>query len=180
MKKKILNCTRHVVLFLNKNEYKPFYKKIGPISLEQISIDNLEKVLVNFSDMKPPFFEMLSRKDVGVFVMHNEVVVGYMWRKDFDSLKKIKSDGYLPLSGKCSHIHWARVKKDMRGRGLQLLMSTWLVDHAYSLGIEKIYTDVEIENIVSIRGLNKIGFKEIYRIFVLRSKLNWRTITIRY
>ncbi len=180
MSKRILNITRHIVLSITRNDYKPFYRKIGPISLEKVSTDNLDKVLVNFPNMKNPFLEMLSAKDVGVFALHNDIVVGYMWRKDINTSKTVKSDGYLPLSGKCSHLHWARVKKDMRGRGLQLLMLTWLIDHAYEQKIVNIFTDVEIENITSMRGLNKIGFKEIYRIMVLRTKLNWRTITFRY
>ncbi|MBD1399356.1 GNAT family N-acetyltransferase [Pelobacter sp. M08fum] len=123
---------------------------------------------------------MLSSEDVGVFVMHNDIVVGYNWRKDFNTSKIIKSDGYLPISGKCSHLHWARVKKDMRGLGLQKLMLTFLIDHAYEQGIVNLYTDVEINNIAALRGINKIGFKKIYRILVLRTKLNWRTITIKY
>ncbi|MDW7646082.1 MAG: GNAT family N-acetyltransferase [Desulfuromonadales bacterium] len=167
----MFNLKKYVVYDLDADRFKPFDKTFGPVTIERITPENVFDVIHSFPEGKVPVFkEKLQRGHVGVFARNKEKVVGYMWSRLYDSPKTVKADGYVPLIGRFSHIHFAHVVKEMRGRGLQLLMATWLIRDSLSKEAEKIYTDIEVENEIAMRGMRKIGFAEKFRFVALRPK----------
>lgn len=170
---------KYIIFYLNPEDFKPFEKTRGPISLEQVTEDNIPDLSPHFPAGKVPvFYEKIRLGHIGVMARYGSDVVGYMWRRDYDTNKIVYADGYIPLKGSFSHIHFARVSKEMRGRGMQLLMFTHLIRDAYSRGITRIYTDGEQDNIVSMRGTMKIGFQEIFRLVVFEAIR--RKVIIKY
>jgi len=161
----------YVVYDLAPGRFKPFKTVFGQLTVERITPGNVQDLTESFSPGKVSVFqEKLQRNHTGVFGRHKGKVVGYMWSGEYDTNKTVKADGYVPLKGRFSHIHFAQVTKEMRGRGLQLLMATWLINDAFSRSIEKIYTDIEVKNNIAMRGMCKLGFSENFRFFTLRSK----------
>jgi GNAT superfamily N-acetyltransferase len=159
-----------IVFCLKPEEFKPLTKIRGPISLEPVTMDNIPDVSINFASGKiPVFYEKLEHGHVGVFARYKSDVVGYMWYKDYDPAKPVKADGYIPLTGPFSHIHFAQVSREMRGRGIQLLMLTYLIRDLYKRGRSRIFTDTQQKNIVSISGIMKTGFREAFRLVVIRA-----------
>ena len=167
--KKFLNITKFIVLYLDPDMYKPFYKTRGPISFDYISENNVADVAENFPEGKIAVFkEKLQDGCRGMFARHNDAVVGYMWRKDYSTAKNIKADGYVPLKGDFSHLHFARVVPAMRGRALQLILFSKLIDEALKAGVSDYYTDMEQGNTIAVRGAVKLGFRGAFRLFVLK------------
>lgn len=159
----------YIVFHLKPNDFKPFTKIRGRFSIEPITDQNIPDVSVRFSMGKVPvFYEKLHQGNCGILVRHESEVVGYMWYKDYHVPEKIKAGGYVPLQGHFTHIHFGQVAREMRGRGLQLLMLTYLVQAAYERGISRIYTDTHQTNQVSMSGIIKVGFKEIFRLVIVR------------
>jgi ribosomal protein S18 acetylase RimI-like enzyme len=142
----------------------------GAISLEPISTKNIEDVTYYFPREKVPIFhEKLSKGCVGVFARHGPHVVGYQWRKDYDVSRTVKADGYIPLKGRFSHLHFARVSDAVRGRGILSCMMTYLVNNAFDRGFVNIYTDCEGDNPAANRGVMKFGFREKFRLVVINA-----------
>lgn len=165
-----ISAKQYIVFLLKPENFKPFEKVRGPITVEPVTRYNIPDVAVIFSSGKVKvFFEKLNLGHVGFLARHKSDVVGYMWRKDYDTQKTIKADGYIPLSGRFSHLHFARVSKEMRGRGLQLFMFTHIIRDAHAKGITRIYTDGEQENIISMRGTVRMGFQEVFRLLVIEA-----------
>jgi hypothetical protein len=170
---------QYIVFTLDKTTFIPFDKIRGPITIEPIHHNNIPDVSVLFPSGKiQVFYEKLHLGHIGAFARHKDDVVGYMWRKDYNTSNNVYADGYIPLNGHFSHLHFARVSEGMRGRGLQLLMFTYLIRDAFSLGIPKIYTDGDQDNIISIRGTTRIGFHEEFRLIVF--ELFRRKFPLRY
>lgn len=169
----------YIVFRLDPDDFKPFSKIRGQFFIEPITDENIPDVSVRFSMGKVPvFYEKLHQGNYGILVRHKSEVVGYMWYKDYHATDKIKAGGYVPLQGRFTHIHFGQVAKEMRGRGLQLLMLTNLVQSAHERGITRIYTDTQQTNRVSISGIAKVGFKEAFRLVILRL-FGW-TFSVRY
>jgi GNAT superfamily N-acetyltransferase len=169
----------HIVFQMDPDDFKPFSKIRGQFSIEPITDENIPDVSVRFSMGKVPvFYEMLHQGNHGILVRHKSEIVGYMWYKDYHAPEKIKAGGYVPLRGRFTHIHFAQVAREVRGRGLQLLMLTNLVQSAYERGISRIYTDTQQTNRVSISGIAKVGFKEVFRLVIVRL-FGW-TFSVKY
>lgn len=162
---------KHYIVFsLTPEDFKPFEKIRGPLTFEPVTEKNIPDVGVLFPSGKVDvFYEKLKLGHVGVLARYKSDVVGYMWRRDYDTRRMVRADGYIPLKGRFSHLHFARVSKEMRGRGLQLLMLTYIIRDAYAKGISRIYTDGEQENVISMRGTMKMGFQEIFRLLVFEA-----------
>lgn len=151
----------------------------GDIALEPISENNIEDVTSLFPREKVPIFrEKLMKGCIGVFARHDSRVVGYQWRKDYDVARTVKVDGYIPLKGRFSHLHFARVSDVIRGRGILSCMMAYLVSNALDRGYVDIYTDCELDNPAANRGVMKFGFKEKFRLVVVN--LFGRKLPIRY
>ena len=160
-----------VVLRLTPDSYRPFYLTRGPISFYHVTSENTVDVAQNFNEGKVAVFnKKLDSGCVGIYSRCKDEVVGYMWRKDYNTTKTIKADGYVPLKGKFSHIHFTRVAEKMRGRGLQLNMFSRHIEQAFKAGITEIYTDILKDNVIALRGAKKIGFAEELSVLVFRSK----------
>jgi len=170
---------KYIVFYLRPDDFKPFEKVRGQITVEPVAPENIPELTRHFPAGKVPVFhEKLRLGHRGVLARYRSEVVGYMWRRDYDSTNTVKADGYIPLRGKFSHFHFARVSKEMRGRGIQLLMFTQLIRDTYAQGIKRIYTDGEQDNIVSMRGTMKVGFHEIFRLVVF--EVFGRKVPIQY
>lgn len=171
---------KYVVYDLDASHFKPFEKTFGPVSVDPITPDNVEDVTDSFSPGKVPVFrEKLRRGQIGVYGRHKDKAVGYMWCGEYDSDRTIKADGYVPLKGHFCHIHFAQVTKEMRGRGLQLLMATWLIKDAFSRSVDKVYTDIAVANSIAMRGMCKLGFQEMFRFLALRPEKG-PSLTFKY
>lgn len=169
----------YIVFQLHPYDFKPFSKIRGCFSIEPITDYNIPDVSVKFAVGKVPvFYEKLHQGNCGILVRHKTDVVGYMWYKDYHAIEKIKAGGYIPLQGRFTHIHFGQVAREMRGRGLQLLMLTNLVQSAYERGISRVYTDTQQTNRVSMSGIIKVGFKEVFRLAIIRV-FGW-TYSIKY
>jgi len=172
---KFIKFDKFIVFFVEPLNFIPFdsSRVRGQISIDMITRENSVDIIKYFPEKRVDVFrEKLKRGEIGIYVRHKGNVVGYMWRKDYDTRKRVKADGYIPLSGTFCHINFARVTEHMKGRGLQLLMLTWLINDAFSKGIPRIYTDMEHTNLVSMRNVVKIGFVECFRLFVVRVVIN--------
>jgi ribosomal protein S18 acetylase RimI-like enzyme len=168
-----------IVYQLEKNNMKPINNTHGLISVEPITHKNIDDVVTNFPQEKiPVFHEKLMKGCVGVFAKYESNVVGYQWRKDYDTDKTVKADGYIPLKGRFSHLHFARVINEMRGQGILSQMMTYLIENAFEMGIVAIYTDCERDNLASNRGVLKFGFHEIFRLLVINAF--GRILSIKY
>lgn len=164
-----LMIKKYSVLLATPDTFKPFNIIRGPITFEEIDFNNLRDVTDSFPEGKIDVFKKkLHTGNVGIFSRHSGSVVGYMWRKDYDEKKIIKADGYVPLSGRFSHIHFAMVSKRMRGRGLQLIMIGKLIEGALKRDIHRFYTDVELKNKVALKGILKVGFEQVFKLLALR------------
>jgi len=169
----------YIVFRLDPDDFKPFSRIRGQFSIEPITDENIPDVSVRFSMGKVPvFYEKLHQGNYGILVRHKSEVVGYMWYKDYHAPEKIKAGGYVPLQGRFTHIHFGQVAREVRGRGLQLLMLTNLVQSAYERGISRIFTDTQQTNRVSISGIAKVGFREAFRLVIIRF-FGW-TFSVRY
>jgi hypothetical protein len=168
-----------IVFQLKPEDFKPFTKIRGPITLEPITKENIPDVKHNFSPGKiPVFYDKLQHGHGGVLARHRSDVVGYLWYKDYNMMKMVKADGYVPLKGRFTHLHFGRVAKEMRGRGIQLLMLTHSIRDAYDRSMLRIYTDTQQKNISAMSGFIKIGFRESFRLVVISAF--GRTFSIRY
>lgn len=165
----LLETNEYVVLRLPYGSFRPFTKFRGPVSFAPITTENVASVADSFPAGKLSVFEeKLGRGDVGAFAYYDGKVVGYMWRRDYDTDRVVKADRYVPLSGRFSHFSFARVDERMRGRALQLGMFAQLIEDAHANGIETFYTDMEKTNRAAIGGALKIGFEEVFDVWVLR------------
>ena len=176
----ILNLKKYVVFLLTPKTFKPFYNTSGMVTLETITLDNVDDTAERFPEARVAVFkEKLRRNDVGVFARYEGKVMGYQWRKDYDTDKRVKADGYVPLSGKFFHLHWARVAEEMRGRALMAMMHTFLIRDAFARGIERIYTDVRQKNRPAIKACVKMGYFESFRLLVIQAK-SGHNLCIKY
>ena len=177
---RLFNIRKYNVFYLEASNLKPFTKTRGPVSFENISYSNMEGLRANFPVGKIDVFKKkLDHGCKGLFAKYKDEVVGYMWRKDYNSKRTIKADGYLPIKGKFSHIHFARVHRKMRGRALQLILITKLILDAKSTGYSNIYTDTDIKNPIASRGIIKLGFTNTHRLLVVRFRTG-HSFTMKY
>ena len=177
---KLIDINKYIILSLTPGTFKPFDERSEGFTLETITLDNVDDAAERFTEDRVAVFkEKLKLNHIGVFARHNEQVVGYMWIKDYDTDKRVKADGYVPLSGKFSHVHWARVIEDARGKDLQKSMYTWLFRDAFAREIEEIYTDMLTWNYIPLRGAISIGFSERFRLLVIRLKTG-HNLSLRY
>lgn len=167
----LITLKKYIVFRLDSELYRPFYKTRGPITFDIIDKDNVQHASHSFPEGRISVFKKkLKHGCRGLFARHDGKVVGYMWRMDYKSRKTVKADGYLPLKGYFSHLHFARVAPSMRGRALQLILFSKLIDDAIEKGITDIYTDMEQSNTIAMRGAVKLGFRPYFKLFTFRLK----------
>jgi RimJ/RimL family protein N-acetyltransferase len=168
---RVFRFHKHIIVYkLEADHFRPVKNADDQISVELITRDNIHHVSSLFSHQKiPVFYEKLEKGCIGVFAKKGPNVVGYVWRRDYNSEKIIKADGYIPLKGRFSHFHFARVKEEMRGNKILTIMACPLIQNAMDRGIHDIYADCERENLASSRAITGTGFREVFRLFVLSS-----------
>ena len=123
--------------------------------------------------------KQLKNANVGFFALYNKKVIGYGWYKDKNSkfhdtfYKMNKADNVCYL---CRFF----VSEDMRGKNIYPAMISNLIEYHKKENTDaKYYISAYSDNIASIKGLSKVGFKLVSKYkFVRLMKLTVNKIKL--
>lgn len=176
----IISFKNFIILELTPDTFKPYESEDKELEIERITIENIEDVAERFGEARIPVFkEKLEQQETGIFLKKKGTVIGFIFRKDYELLKKTKIRKIIPLSGKFSNPNYARIVEEYRGQGLFKHLSDWLARDAFEKDIPKIIADVDASNIASIKAVRRLGCYEIFRVFVIQFQ-NGYTISFKY
>ena len=161
VRKQIFVCTRPEDLL----EVSP---KI-PISIQNVTPDNVHRVMDFRGKRQERAFRLfLDQGQMGVFAVSDAKVVGHIWAI-ICYKKRQMANGYFKIHKGEAFLHYANVKKSCRRNALFSAMLVALCKRLFNeAGIIKIFADPNVDNIASVRGIQKVGFKPVGRYFYFR------------
>lgn len=149
----------------NINLYKLNYdnmieiKSLEKIDIELIDEHNYNKVIeFRGEEYGDVFYNMISKKQIGVFGEKNNQVISHAWSIIQDEV----ANGMFIKKSNSAMIHFCRVKEEFRGKNIYPFMLNKLIDYVYKLyGIKEYYIWTDDGNYSSEKGLKKIGFEKV-------------------
>ena len=152
---------RHMVLFFisSSDEIHSITSTI-PAEIREINASNVDKVRDFRDDIDPEKFEhFLEEGDVGVYAIVDAKVVGHLWAS-ICRKSDVRIDGFIKLYKNEAFIHFATVYEKYRGKNIYpAMLSTLSTKLIREKGIQRIFIITEQDNISSIRGIEKVGFR---------------------
>jgi len=152
---------RQMILFLlvSPEEINSIHITI-PAEVCEINSSNVDKVRDFRDDIDPQKFEnFLKKGDVGIYAIIDSKVVGHLWAFICRE-KSIRIDGFIKISKNEAVIHFATVYEKYRGKNIYpSMLSTLCNKLMLEKGVQKIYIITDKDNISSIKGIEKVGFK---------------------
>ena len=148
-----------------------------PVSFSEITPTNVERVS-DFRDEKYIclFRRFLEQGQQGVYAWLDSMVVGHAWAFVTGDQKQ-NAMGYFELQPNQAFIHYCHVNESYRGQRVYPAMLTVLCHNLFdSADIEKIFIDTESDNLPSIQGIGKVGFRPlgVYLFVQLRNRLIYK------
>ena len=133
-----------------------------PISIQNITPDNVERVTdFRDRDKERVFRRFLNEGQVGIYAISDSKVVGHAWAVICHK-KRNMANGYFELQKGEVLIHFCNVKESCRGQGIYPAMLVALCKRLFGeIGSNKIFIDTEVDNIASVRGIQKAGFRPL-------------------
>lgn len=163
---------------LNVADFKPVHARLD-IEYVQITKENYN--LVEKINKNPAIEnQQLKRGDTGFFALYNGRVVGYGWYKDENS--KFCDSFYRVKRKKGNLCYLCRffVCEEMRGNNIYPAMITKLIEHREKKSPGgKYYISAYTDNLSSINGLLKVGFRFVGRykfVRLLKTTINKKTL----
>jgi RimJ/RimL family protein N-acetyltransferase len=135
-----------------------------PILIEDICSDNVERVTDFREESKVAMFRrFLEKRQVGVFAVSESRVIGHGWAIVCEENKTV-ANGYFKLDHGESFIHFCSVAQSCRSKGIYQFILYSLCERLFeSQKPGKVYIDCEVNNIASIKGIEKVGFQALGR-----------------
>ena len=128
------------------------------ISFEIIGNSNYEKVgRIRGDTYIKQFKKQISMEDIGVYACINSIPVGYGWVK-----VKGSKDFFYNTKNNCAYLCRFFVNDKYRGLNIYpCLIKELMRISSEKYEIQKFYISADEENLASIRGITKVGFKLI-------------------
>ena len=148
-----------------------------PITIQDTSYDNVHRV-TDFRNEKveESFRRFLDQGQMGLYAIKDSQVVGHAWaiicRK-----KRQMANGYFELHKGEGLIHFCNTEPSCRGQGIYQAMLVALYKRLLNEAkVERVFVDTDLDNLASIRGIQKVGFKPVgrYFYFQLRNRLIYK------
>lgn len=127
-------------------------------------LDDLVSPELDFNDKdKKEGRQWLKRGDLCLIGYVKQLPVTYLWIAF--SVRELPA--FIWPIGK-NHVFFYKTftRESFRGKRLNQSALSFALNHCYTLGIQKAFIDVNLNNPISIRAIQKIGFKELGKFYM--------------
>ena len=159
MFQRALRVRRQIIFYLQTPVQTVAINVQAVITITEITPENVNYVQTfRNAETARVFFQFLNEDQLGVYAWLDSRVVGHAWAKVCRNTQ-YRANGYLDICQNEALIHYCYVDENHRGKNIYPAMLIALCENLhFSRGVARILIDTEVDNIASIRGIQKAGF----------------------
>jgi len=154
---------RHQRIFYldDANDIVSVDAKVG-IDIQEVTFANVESITdFRTREHVATFRRYLEEGQYGIYAWLDSKVVGHAWATVCKS-SHCRVNGYMDIYQGEAFIHYCSVSKNQRGQGIYPSMLVALCQRLFSQAkVKRVLIDAEIDNIASLHGIAKVGFKPL-------------------